>query len=80
GPFSFEVNFRPAGPGLVQTSWSLVGLPFPVDASGGNVVTFEVKAPGDAFPPASRENTTSSDFAIPFPGTCRDTNDGRWAI
>jgi len=81
----FEINFRPAeganeGDGLIETSWSWVGIPFPVDGVNGNVVTIEVKAPGDNAPEASRNDATSSDFAIPYSDTCVDTNDGRWAL
>jgi len=76
----FEINFRPAEGALIETSWSWVGIPFPVDGVNGNVVTIEVKAPGDNSPESSRDDATSSDFAIPFSDTCRDTNDGRWAV
>ncbi len=81
GPVKFEVNFRPGdGAGVIETSWSWVGLPFPVDGRNGNVVTIELKTAGDNSPESSRESATSSDFAIPFPETCKDTNDGRWAV
>ena len=81
----FEINFRPAegtekGDGRIETSWSWVGIPYAVDGMNGNVVTIEVKAPGDNAPEASRDDATSSDFAIPFSDTCKDTNDGRWAL
>ncbi len=83
----FEINFRPTVdeygmviPGRIETSWSWVGIPYPVDGANGNVVTIEVKAPGDNAPEPSRDDATSSDFAIPFSDTCKDTNDGRWAL
>jgi hypothetical protein len=81
GPVQFEMNFRPGdGPGVVEASWSWVGLPYPVDGKNRNTVTWDLKTAGDDSPESSRSSTTSSDFAIPFPQTCKDTNDGRWAV
>lgn len=81
GQTGFEMNFRPGDePGVVEASWSWVGLPHPVDGKNRNTVTWDLKTAGDNSPESSRDNTTSSDFAIPFPQTCRDTNDGRWAV
>ncbi len=83
--FSADFNFRSApdygdpaflfSSDLVETTWSIIGLPYP-----DGTVRYDVKTSGDKFPLAPGEGLESSDWPLTLPDTCKDTNDGRWAL
>ena len=73
-------DFGLAGTDLVETTWSIVGLPFPE-----GTVRYDVKSQGDKFPLAPGDGLLDGDWEILYPTgipgeICKDTNDGRWGV
>jgi hypothetical protein len=90
--FSAQVNFRNPpndtlpdktvlySKDLVETTWSVVGLPYGID--DGGTVRYDVKTNGDKFPLAPGEGLVSGDWPLDYPmNGCQDNNnDGRWSL